>query len=463
MPLSRIQAGNTGKLEVQQAIIKSNIKKMRLNILTFFTGVALLGATLAGCKKDNTAAHHAGSPILIDSFAATSGGGGTEILISGSNFSSDTNAVQVYINGRRLAIVNSNFHQIMAVVPKRCGSGKVVIKIGSDSGVSSNTFTYIYSHIVSTLAGNGTAGFANGKGTDAQFNFNGASWYRSSGLAVDDNLNLYVADVGNACIRKVDSAGNVTTFCGNPGHYGYADGQGLAAKFSIPYSVAIDPAGNVYSADPGNWDIRKITPDGTATTIAWGSQSPWFVAYDKVSGLPYYGSVSSPGNVYQIPSQWNSTAIVSGLNYPAGIGFDGHGNLYVSGNGDDVIHKFTAGTWQDSTIAGQTGKAGYTNGGPSVAQFSLPWGLAVDLAGNIYVAGNGTWDGGAYNPDQSVRFIEAGTWQVSTFAGSGTAGYVDGVGEAAAFSGPTGVTVDKYGTVYVLDKNNNRIRKIISE
>jgi hypothetical protein len=85
------------------------------------------------------------------------------------------------------------------------------------------------------------------------------------------------------------------------------------------------------------------------------------------------------------------------------------------------------------------------------------------LAGNIYVAGNGTWDGGAYNPDQSIRQIAAGTYQVSTFAGSGVSGYTDAVGEAAAFRGPGGVAVDKNGTVYVLDKNNNCVRKIVSE
>ena len=81
----------------------------------------------------------------------------------------------------------------------------------------------------------------------------------------------------------------------------------------------------------------------------------------------------------------------------------------------------------------------------------------------MYVAGNGTWDGGSYNADQAIRYIDGGTFNVSTFAGSGSAGYVDAVGEAAAFDAPTGVAVDKNGTVYVLDKNNNRIGKIISE
>ena len=434
---------------------------MKYIIIGIFS-IGLL-AGLTGCKKDGMPGHQPGAVMAIDSFIATRGGGGTEVLIHGSNFSSDTNSVQVFINGNRLVLVGASYNQIMAVVPRKCGSGHVVVKIGGDSAVSAGIFNYTFTRTVTTFAGNGVAGFANGQGTDAQFNFNGQAWYRSCGLAIDDNLNLYVADPGNHCIRKIDSLGNVSTFAGNPNSEGYADGQGLAAKFSIPYDVAVDPDGNVYSVDPGNGDVRKISPDGTTTTIAWGSQTPWSVAFDKVTNLPYYTSNSSPGNVYQIPVSWTSTEVVSGLNAPAGIAFDNSGNLYVSVSGDQVIEKFAAGSWNGSVIAGQAGSAGYANGQGTAAKFANPWGIALDAAGNIYVAGNGTWDGGAYNPDQSVRYIEAGTWQVSTFAGSGNAGYVDAIGEAAAFSAPTGIVVDKYGTVYVMDKNNNRIRKIVSE
>jgi hypothetical protein len=155
--------------------------------------------------------------------------------------------------------------------------------------------------------------------------------------------------------------------------------------------------------------------------------------------------------------------VISDLNYPAGIDFDKNGNLYVSVNGDHVIKKFTAGNWTGSTIAGMQGTSGYLNGAATAAKFSYPWGLAVDGNLNIYVAGNGTWNGGTDNADQSIRYINANTWDVSTFAGSNSAGFSDAIGEAAAFSAPCGVAVDKNGTIYVLDKRNNRIRKIISE
>jgi sugar lactone lactonase YvrE len=159
----------------------------------------------------------------------------------------------------------------------------------------------------------------------------------------------------------------------------------------------------------------------------------------------------------------SSTAVILGLNNPSGMNFDKDGNLFIALNGDHVIKKFEKDTWAASIVAGQTATAGYVNGAGTIARFSSPWGLAVDASSNIYVAGNGTWDGGSYNPDQSIRFISAGSFVVSTYAGSGSAGYADAIGEAAAFSAPVGVTVDKNGIVYVLDKNNNRIRKIISQ
>jgi sugar lactone lactonase YvrE len=431
-------------------------------IIKFSWLPAFVALMAFGCKKSNGFQHHAGAAMAVDSFIPAAGGMGTEILISGLNYSNDTAQVTVSINGHLLKVVNVDGRQIMAVVPAKCGSGPVIVRVGHDSAVSAGIFNYQFAHIVSTLAGNGTAGFANGRATDAEFNFSGQNWYRSMGITVDSNLNLYIADPGNHCIRRIDSTGNVTTLAGDPNNSGYADGKGGTAKFSLPYDVALDAAGNIWSVDPGNWDIRKISPDGTATTWAWGSQAPWSIAIDPVSGDPFYSSTSSPGNVYHVTAQWNATAVIMGLQYPAAMRFDRSGNLYIVGNGDNVIHKFSAGSWTDSIIAGN-GTAGYVDGPPAQAEFSTPWGLALDAAGNCYIAGNGAWDGNIASPDQSIRFVAANSRIVSTFAGSGSAGYTDAVGTAAAFSAPTGVAVDKNGTVYVLDKNNNRIRKIITQ
>lgn len=431
--------------------------------LGLIIGFCALITLIAGCK-DDVFKHDPSAPMTIESFIPARGTGGTEILINGSNFSTDTSKISVTINDIPLKIVGTNGNQLMVVVSKSVGSGPIAVTIDGKKVESSGTFTYNYTRTVTTLAGSGKAGYANGKGTDAMFNFSGESWYRSSGITVDENLNVYVADPGNHCIRKIDPQGNVTTLVGDPNASGHADGKGTVAKFSLPYSLALDAQGNLYCADPGNWDIRKISPDGVATTWLWTDYEPWTVAVDKSTGTLYYASCNPSGGVFPITAQNTVGApIVSGLVYPLGIGFDPGGNLYVSVQGEHVVRKFTAGTWENQIIAGQYGAAGYLNGVGTAAKFSNPWGLAVDNKSNVYIAGNGTWDGGAYNADQSIRIIEPTNWLVSTFAGSGTAGYVDAVGEAAAFSAPTGVAVDKNGTVYVLDKINNRVRKIVSE
>lgn len=431
-------------------------------IRLFFIYIIAAGCLIA-CKKDDGFTHSSSSPMKIESFTPTQGGGGTSILITGSNFSTDTSAVTVTINGNSLAIIGSSATQIMAVVPAKCGSGNVIVKVGSDSIMSTDIFNYVFTRTVSTLAGNGTAGFSNGQGAEAMFDFSGQAWYRAKGMAVDDNGNLYITDPGNHCIRKIDGLGNVTTFAGNPNAGGYADGQGLNAQFSLPYDIAIDAQQNLYTVDPGNFDIRKISPDGTAVTLGMASQEPWNITVDPTTQIVYYSSCSGSGNVYKVNADGSSTAVILGLNNPSGMNFDKDGNLFIALNGDHVIKKFKKNTWEASIVAGQTATAGYVNGAGTVARFSSPWGLAVDASSNIYIAGNGTWDGGSYNPDQSIRFISAGSYVVSTYAGSGSAGYADAIGEAAAFSAPVGITVDKNGIVYVLDKNNNRIRKIISQ
>jgi len=429
--------------------------------LIFF---ALLILGLSGCKKEDAGfTHDPNTPIVITDFLPKQGSGGTEVLINGENFSLDTAAIAIKIGGVPLKVIASNGTQIMAVVPKKGGTGPLEISIGGKSGTSKDTYTYLYTRTVTTLAGNGAAGFANGKGTDAMFNFSGEAWYRNNGIVVDDALNVYVTDPGNHCIRKIDPNGNVTTFAGSPGNGGFAEGKGTEARFSLPYGLTIDEQGNLYSADPGNWDIRKISPDGTTKIVAWGNSAPWFIAYDRASKKIYYNVVDSPAPIYQINLDGTaSNTVITGLNYPAGMACGSDGSLYIALHGDNQIRQYDPKTWKYTVIAG-TGKYGYKNGPGKEAEFALPWGIAVDSQNNILIAGNGTNGGDSNSPDQSIRFVDGKTYQVSTFAGSGKSGFINGIGEAAAFNVPEGVAVDKNGTVYVLDKKNNSIRKIISE
>ncbi|NRF41154.1 IPT/TIG domain-containing protein [Pedobacter foliorum] len=435
---------------------------MKRYIYTCLFIAAFLVIIIASCKKDEGFKHDDSSPITIDKILPEKGSGGTEILINGSNFTTDTSKIKVTLNDKPLKVIGVNGKQLMVVVPKKAGSGAITVTIGDKTATSASTFTYEYTRTVTTLAGSGVAGFANGQGADAVFNFSSEGWYRTSGIVVDDNLNVYVTDVGNHCIRKIDKDGNVSTFAGNPNSGGYADGKGTAAKFSIPYGLTIDPQGNLYCVDPGNWDVRKITPDGTATIFAWANQEPWSVAFDKKSGNVFYTSCNPSGNVYQVTPEAVTSQVIAGLNRPSALAFDNAGNLFVNMQGEQVIKKFDVPNWTGKTVAG-SGSVGYLDGAAGTAKFAYAWGMSIDAENNLYIAGNGSDGASTSNPDQSIRYVNGTTYEVSTFAGSANAGNVNAVGKAAAFSAPAGVTVDKNGTVYVLDRNNNSIRKIVSE
>ena len=203
---------------------------------------------------------------------------------------------------------------------------------------------------VTTLAGSGSQGSANGTGTAAAF-------YLPTDVALDGSGNMYVADYNNHLIRKITSAGVVTTFAGS-GSEGSADGTGTAASFNQPVGVAVDGSGNVYVADYTNHLIRKITSAGVVTTLA-GS-----------------GSQGST----------NGTGTAASFYHPTGVAVDGSGNVYVGDAGNHLIRKITS-AGVVTTLAG-SGSLGSANGEGTAASFNYPSGVAVDGSGNVYV---GDW------------------------------------------------------------------------
>ncbi len=328
------------------------------------------------------------------------------------------------------------------------------------------TFDTTNCRVVSTLAGNGTAGYADGTSTAAQF-------YYPYGVAVDGSGNVYVADYGNDRIRKITAAGVVTTLAGS-GTAGYADGTAAAAQFYNPRDVAVDGSGNVYVADASNQRIRKITAAGVVTTLA-GSGTAGFADGTSTAAQFYYPSgvaVDGSGNVYVADAlnqrirkitaagvvttlagsgtagYADGTGTAAQFRNPTGVAVDGSGNVYVADQSNQRIRKMTAGGVV-TTLAG-SGMYGYADGTATAARFSNPYGVAVDGSGNVYVGDES---------NQRIRKITAGG-VVTTLAGSGTAGYADATGTAAQFSNPLGVAVDGSGNVYVADYGNNRIRKI---
>jgi len=270
---------------------------------------------------------------------------------------------------------------------------------------------------VTTLAGTyGQEGSADGTGATARF-------YNPDGVAVDGAGNVYVADRNNATIRKVTPAGVVTTLAGTAGQIGSADGTGAAASFWYPEAVAVDGAGNVYVADRNNATIRKVTPAGVVTTLA--------------------GSAGQNGSA-------DGTGAAASFSYPSGVAVDGAGNVYVADSDNNTIRKVTAAEVV-TTLAGSVGLSGSADGTGAAARFSYPTGVAVDGAGNVYVAD--------YYNDTIRKVTPAGV--VTTLAGTaGQYGSADGTGATARFSYPTGVAVDGAGNVYVADSDNNTIRKV---
>ncbi len=294
--------------------------------------------------------------------------------------------------------------------------------------------------VVTTLAGlAGNYGTNDGMGSVARFE-------GPYGVAVDANGNLYVADTFNDTIRKVALVGTdwvVTTLAGLPGNQGTNDGTGSAARFNQPYGVAVDSAGNLYVADTSNFTIRKLVPTGTN----------WLVT--TLAGCPTCpaGQVDGTGSGAQ-------------FSYPAGVAVDGAGNVYVTDTGvlvspapdprNGTIRQVTP-TGVVTTIAGLALNPGSADGTNSTARFYFPWGIAVDSAGNVYVA--------EYE-SRTIRIINPlGTnWVVTTLAGavpnhSFSPSSVDGTGNVARFDVPTGATVDIAGNLYVADTFNHTIRK----
>ena len=417
----------------------------------------LFGAGFVSCKKSDGFSHNPSQPIVVNSFSPAAGPLGTEILIKGSNFTTDTSKIKVSINGVRLLVVGVKGDEIMAVITTKTGSGPIQVEIDKGTVASTDAFNYEFSYYVSTLAGSGQSGYNDGQGTGASFSFNGVRGQ----LCVDKDLNVYVPDGGNQRVRKITADGTVSTIAGS-GINGYADGAAASAQFNNPCGTAVDKDGNVYVAERNGHNIRKITPDGVVSTYAHGSGNGFneltSVVVNNTTGDVYWSDFYGDG-IYHLKNGSLEKAINHSL--PCTIIMDGQGNIYATHYDDQQVWKYTydaANATFDGgvAIAGTSHVGGKDDGPGNAATFARPWGIAIDSQNNLYVSGQGGGD-----PSNAVRKITAGTWNVTTIAGVGdNTAFIDGLGNDARFNRPTGIAVDKNGDFYVLDMDNQRVRKI---
>ncbi len=269
-----------------------------------------------------------------------------------------------------------------------------------------------------------------------------------------------------------------TTLAGQVGVGGYADGAGNQAQFRLPNSVAVDSGGNVYVADTANNTIRKITPNGIVSTLAGVSGShgsadgsgsnarfwaPFGIAVDgfgnvfvadtannTIRKITPNGVVSTLAGLAGHPGDKDGIGTNARFRNPWGVAVDYAGNVFVADMSNDTIRKITP-AGMVSTLAGQAGRSGSGDGFGTQARFNSPYDVAADSAGNVYVADSA---------NDTIRKI-APSGVASTLAGlPGYAGGTDGNGKDARFWNPQGLAVDDKGNIYVADTSNNTIRKI---
>ncbi|HKS40849.1 MAG TPA: NHL repeat-containing protein [Blastocatellia bacterium] len=281
--------------------------------------------------------------------------------------------------------------------------GNVIV---ADGGQSNRIKKITEKGEVQTVAGS-TEGFADGPALEAQFN-------TPSGIAIDKDANIIIADTSNNRIRKLSAEGRVSTVAGS-GISGFKDGAASGAQFDGPVGVAVDKDGNIFVADAYNDRIRKITTDGNVVTIA-GAGTPGFQDGDAASAL---------------------------FDTPSGVAVDKDSNAFIADTGNGAIRKITP-QGEVATIA----KRDESTGDASVS-LNRPVGIVVTHDGFLFVADAGS--------NRILRIAPEGT--SDPYAGR-SAGFADGYGLAASFNAPSGMAMDRESTLYVADAQNYLIRMI---
>jgi DNA-binding beta-propeller fold protein YncE len=307
--------------------------------------------------------------------------------------------------------------------------------------------------VVSTFSGSGEPGYLEGLASSAQFD-------EPYGLAYLPSGGLLVADSRNHRIRRLDPMGNTQLMAGS-GAPSDADGPAPSAGFFVPRGLAFDEStGVLYVADTINGALRSVDSSGTVVTLARMLMQPHGVARDGAGTIFVADTLShsirklSRGAITTVAGSsagYLDGATMPRFSSPRGIAVDPAGNLWIADTGNDVIRKISPDA-QVSTVSGGTADdhGGFTDGPPMLARFNGPKGLCLDASGNLYVADTG---------NNAIRRVSADGATV-TLAGSGRTGKLNGLGCSAEFNQPTAVACAGSGNLFVADTGNHTIRKL---
>jgi sugar lactone lactonase YvrE len=275
--------------------------------------------------------------------------------------------------------------------------------------------TYDYENYTWTKLAGGSEGSKDGMGSDAQFRW-------PNGVAVDRAGNIFVGDRGNHVIRKVQPDGAVTTFAGSAGAYGKENGDAATARFWYPMGLAVDGADNVYVADSSSQTVRKVTPSGDVTIVAGST--------DMNPETRGFGTAEH-------------------LNNPRGVAVDASGVVYVADTNNHVIRRIAPGEPM-TTLAGVVGSEGpAVDGDSKTSRLRAPFGIDIDARGTLFIT-EGT----------AIRKIEPNGTVTTFAGSLEEAGETDGTGSTARFTYACDVAVDSAGNVFVADGGTKSIRKI---
>ena len=275
------------------------------------------------------------------------------------------------------------------------------------------------SGIITAVAGNGAAGFSGDGGAATS-----ASLFAPLSVAVDAQGNVFVADLDNSRIRRVDAATEIITTVAGDGNVGFSgDGGPATSARLVPFNVAVDSQGDLFIADNGSGRVRRVdASSGTINTVVGG------------------GSGGDGG-----------TATGAVLIYPMGVAVDSSGNLFIADAFNQRVRRVDALTGIIGTVAGN-GTAGYSaNGGPATNSSVEPVGVAVDTQGNVFIADN-----------LVIHRVDTVTGIITTVAGDGNVGFSGDGGPAtsASFYGAQAVAVDAHENLFIADMDNQRVRRV---